>query len=63
MFLIKKTMVNQATGKTTHVLMTNGQSEILEIPQDNVAHKLCEVMNENSDSGHSYEVIDVNAKK
>lgn len=43
--------------------MTNGHSEILEIPHENVANKLCEVMNENSDSGHFYDVIGVNTKK
>ncbi len=62
MYLIKKKMVNQTTGKTTHVLLTNGHSEILEIPHQNVADKLAEVMNANSDSGHSYEVIDVKGK-
>ena len=62
MFLIKKIMVNQTTGRKTHVLLTNGYSEILEMPHKNVAIKLCEVMNENSDSGHSYEIIDVNSK-
>lgn len=62
MFLIKKKMVDNKTGKITHVLLNNGHSEILEIPHENVANKLCEVMNENSDSGHSYEVIDVNNK-
>ena len=42
--------------------MTDGHSEVLEIPNENVVNKLCELMNENSDSGHSYEVIDVNTK-
>jgi len=58
MFLIKKRMENK-NGKVHYVLLTNGHSEILEIPHENVANKLCDVMNENSDSGHSYEVIDV----
>ena len=62
MFLIKKKMVNNKTGNITHVLLNNGHSEILEIPHENVANKLCEEMNENSDSGHSYEVINVNSK-
>ncbi len=55
MFLIKKTIVKE--GKESHVLMTNGHSEILEIPHENVAKKLCDIMNENSDSGHFYDVI------
>lgn len=55
MYLIKKTITKD--GKTIHVLMTNGQSEILEIKQENIANKLVAVMNENSDSNCFYEVI------
>ena len=62
MYLIKKKMVNEQTGKTSYVLLTNGHSEILEISNKNEADKLCEVMNVNSDSGHTYEVIGVSSK-
>jgi len=47
MYLIKKKMVNQTTGKTNYVLLTNGHSEILKIPHENFAHKLVEVININ----------------
>jgi len=57
MFLIKKTLIKN--GKKTHVIMTNGQSEVLEIPQENLANKLAEVLNENSDSGCFYQVISI----
>jgi len=60
MYLIKKTI--ESKGKKIYVLMTNGYSEILEIPQENLINKLVEVLNENSDSGCSYEVISVNQK-
>lgn len=61
MYLIKKT-IERVGRKKQHVLMTNGHSEILEIPQKNVAYKLAEVMNENSDDNCSYRVIEINSK-
>tara|TARA_R110002012_G_scaffold156694_1_gene317752 strand:- start:1081 stop:1263 length:183 start_codon:yes stop_codon:yes gene_type:complete len=59
MYLIKKTMVKD--GKKTHVLLNNEYSEILEIKHENIARKLCSVMNENSDSGHFYDVVESNS--
>jgi len=52
-YVIKKTM-RKSDGKKLHILMTNGQSEILEMKNKNVAKKLIGVLNENSDSGWSY---------
>ena len=56
-YVIKKTLIK--SGKKSHVFLTNGYSEVLEIPQVNVANKLAEVMNENSDNGCSYEVLSI----
>ena len=60
-YVIKKTL--NKNGKKSHVFLTNGYSEVLEIKQENVAKKLAEVMNENSDSGCSYEVLPIATKK
>lgn len=54
-FVIKKTLVNN--GKKSHVFMTDGGSEVLEMPYRNIADKMAEVMNANTDSGCSYKVI------
>lgn len=59
-YVIKKTMTKN--GKKTHVFLTNGYSEVLEMTQENVANKLAEVMNENSDNGCVYEVLPVGKK-
>jgi len=59
-YIIKKTLTKN--GKKTHVFLTNGHSEVLEMTQENVANKLAEVMNENSDSGCSYEVLTIGNK-
>lgn len=59
-YVIKKTLVRE--GKKIHVFLTNGHSEVLEIAHENVANKLVEVMNENSDSGCFYEVLPVLSK-
>lgn len=62
MYLIKKTIRRE--GQTPqYVLMTNGHSEILEIADKNEVYDLVEVMNENSDSNCSYEVINVKTNK
>jgi hypothetical protein len=39
------------------VMMTDGHSEVLEIKQINVAQKMVDVLNANTDSGCSYRVI------
>jgi hypothetical protein len=57
-YIIRKVMVSDK-GKTLNVLMTNGQSEIMEIEDEYEALKLAEILNENSDSGWVYKVISV----
>ena len=57
-FMIKKVMVN-SRGKKTHVLLTNGHSEILEVKHENIVKNLINVLNENSDSGWTYELVRV----
>ena len=58
MYVIKKIMVD-SHGKKTHVLMTDNHSEILELPYKNIAQKMVDVMNANTDSGWFYEVIEI----
>jgi len=62
MFLIKKTFTAKS-GKEINVLMTNGHSEILEIKDEDKAHELTSVMNENSENNCSYEVVGTISKK
>jgi hypothetical protein len=61
LYIIKKTLIKD--GKKSHVFVTDGYSEVLEIKHRNIAEKFCEVMNDNSDSGCSYEVIPVGPSK
>ena len=53
---ILKTMVDPKTGKTTHVLLNDGLSQISEYKNIKKAMKMAQVLNENSDSGWIYEV-------
>lgn len=46
-------------GKKTHVLLVDSQSEILEIEKKEKAESLVDILNENSDSGWVYELIEV----
>jgi hypothetical protein len=48
-----------AKGKKTHVLLNNSQSEILEINNFVEAQNLVNILNQNSDSGWLYEVIEI----
>jgi hypothetical protein len=57
-YVIKKIMAD-AKGKRTHVLLTNSQSEILELTSINEANNLVDILNQNSDSGWVYEVIEI----
>ena len=57
-YVIKKIMVN-TRGKKTHVLLTDGNSEILELSHKNIAERMAKVLNENSDSGWLYEVVSI----
>lgn len=60
-YVIKKSMVGN-NGKKIHVLMTDGHTEILELPYENIANKMVEVLNDNTDNGCYYEVIKINNK-
>lgn len=55
-YVIRKTFFKD--GKKIHVFLTNGE-EVLEMKHKNIADKLCEVMNENSDSGCFYTVMPI----
>jgi hypothetical protein len=57
-YAIKKTMVDNK-GKKTHVLLTDGSSQIMELKHENIAKKMVEVFNENSDSGWVYEIVEI----
>jgi len=57
-YVIKKIMAD-AKGKKTHVLLINSQSEILELRSLNEAEDLVNILNQNSDSGWVYEVIEI----
>jgi archaellum biogenesis ATPase FlaH len=57
-YIIKKIMAN-AKGKKTHVLLVDSHSEILEIDSKLEAEKFVNILNENSDSGWIYEMIEV----
>jgi hypothetical protein len=56
--MIKKIMV-KPNGKKTHTLLTDGHSEILEINHENIAKNVIGVLNENSDSGWVYELVEI----
>ena len=57
-YLIKKKMTDN-NSKVTYVLLTDGQSEILEFREKDKdkAEKMVEVLNANTDSGWVYELI------
>jgi Mg-chelatase subunit ChlD len=57
-YLIKKKMTDN-NGKVTYVLLTDGQSEILEFREKDKdkAEKMVEVLNANTDNGCEYELI------
>jgi hypothetical protein len=59
MFVIVKFVKNERTGKKLPVILLDNQSEILEFEDKNEALKLCEILNVNSDSGHSYVIREV----
>jgi len=60
-YAVKKTMIQG--GKKIHILLTDGQSEILETKNKNVVDKMVEVLNANTDNGCLYEVITIGKKK
>lgn len=46
-------------GRKTHVLLTNSHSEILELDSITEAENLLSILNQNSDSGWVYEVMEI----
>ena len=56
-YVIKKTIISR--NKKQHVFLTDGQSEVLEMASINIAKKLVEVLNENSDNNCSYKLITI----
>ena len=53
---IIKIMMDPNTGKKTHVLLTDGLSQIWDITKKEEAVRISTMLNENSDSGHKYEI-------
>jgi len=57
-YLIKKIMAN-AKGKKTHVLLTDSHSEVLDLNSKKDAEDLVNILNQNSDSGWVYELVEI----
>jgi len=55
--------MRKSDGKKIHILMTNGQSEILEMDNKVIAKKFVKVLNENSDSGWEYTLHSITTPK
>ena len=53
---ILKIMINPETYKKIHVLLTDGLSQIWEINNKEEAVRISTMLNENTDSGHEYEI-------
>ena len=49
-------IIKDTTGKSVHVLLTDGLSQILEVKNEKKAIKMVKIFNENSDSGWKYEL-------
>ena len=61
-YMIKK-ILRSNVGKKTHVLMTDGQSQVLEFTDKSITtHFIC-ILNENTDNGCEYEIIIVKNRK
>lgn len=60
-YLIKKTMTTTKNNelKKTHVLLTDSQCEVLEFRTLDEAKNLITILNENSDSGWLYDIIEI----
>lgn len=56
MYVILKHINNKKTGKNLPVILIDNQAEILEFETVYEAEKLCDILNANTDSGHSYTV-------
>ena len=53
---IMKIMRDPNTHKPIHVLLTDGLSQIWDITKKEEALRITTMLNENSDSGHKYEI-------
>ena len=53
---IMKIMKDPNTGKNVNVLLTDGLSQIWTITKLSEVNRIVQMMEENSDSGHKYEV-------
>jgi len=53
---IVKEMLNPITGKLTHVLLTDGLSQIWELEDEKEAINIATLMTQNSDSGWKYKI-------
>ena len=53
---IIKIMMDPKTGSKTHVLLTDGLSAIWDINKKEEAIRITKMLNENTDSGHKYEI-------
>ena len=53
---IIKVMMDPKTGTKTHVLLTDGLSQIWDIKKKEEATRIATMLNVNSDSGHKYEI-------
>ncbi len=58
-YLIIKKMKDPTLGKTTFTVLNNGLSEIMEIKEKKKAKEFVRVLNENSDSGWTYEIKEI----
>ena len=53
---IIKIMRDPRTAQKTHVLLTDGLSQIWDIKKKEESQKIAKMLTENSDSGHKYEI-------
>lgn len=56
MFVIIKFVKNKKTGKRLPVILLNSDNEVWEFETEKDAEKMKEIFQNNSDSGHFYEV-------
>jgi len=57
-YVIKKIMVDNK-GKKTHVLITDAHSEVMEFDDIVEATRIVDMLNFNSDSGWTYELVEI----
>ena len=56
-------MKNIGNGKSTYVLLTDGLSQIWDIKKKEEATRIVNMLNENTDSGHKYEIREICKRK